>query len=76
MLYEQFASLAAEKTVILVTHRLASVQMADRILVLKEGQLIEQGTHTELLDLGGEYATMFRLQARHYQMASEMGEAI
>lgn len=75
-LYEQFASLARGKTVILVTHRLASVQMADRIMVLKEGQLIEQGTHTELLALGGEYATMFRLQARHYQMASEMGEAM
>ncbi|GEM44949.1 ABC transporter ATP-binding protein [Deinococcus cellulosilyticus] len=75
-LYEQFARLADGKTVVLVTHRLASVQMADRILVLKEGQLIEQGTHEELLALGGEYATMFRLQARAYQFASEMEEAI
>lgn len=70
-LYEQFARLAEGKTVFMVTHRLASVQMADRILVLKAGCLIEQGTHQELLDLGGEYATMFRLQAKHYQLAEE-----
>ncbi|GGJ18996.1 ABC transporter ATP-binding protein [Deinococcus roseus] len=70
-LYEQFAALAKGKTVLLVTHRLASVQMADRILVLKGGHLIEQGTHAELLHLGGEYATMFRLQAKYYQLAEE-----
>jgi len=43
---------------VLVSHRLASLRGADRILVLDEGRLVEQGTHTELLELGGLYATM------------------
>lgn len=55
------------KTTLLITHRLASVRMADRILVLKQGQLIEQGTHAELLQQQGEYAALWKMQAQYYE---------
>ncbi|MDT7919856.1 MAG: ATP-binding cassette domain-containing protein [Meiothermus sp.] len=66
-LYGRFAELAQGKTVLLITHRLASVQMADRILVLREGRLVEEGTHRALLERGGTYAELWGLQARLYQ---------
>jgi ATP-binding cassette subfamily B protein len=65
-IYSRFADLAHGKTTLLVTHRLASVKMADRILVLKAGKLIEAGTHEQLLKQQGEYATLWRMQAEHY----------
>ncbi|AFY45382.1 ABC transporter ATP-binding protein [Nostoc sp. PCC 7107] len=65
-LYRRFIELAEGKTTILITHRLASVRMADRILVLKSGHLVEDGTHQELLQRGGEYTTLWNMQAQHY----------
>jgi ATP-binding cassette, subfamily B, bacterial len=56
------------KIAILVTHRLASVSMCDRILVLKAGKLIETGTHSELLQQQGEYAHLWQMQAQAYQI--------
>jgi ATP-binding cassette, subfamily B, bacterial len=64
--YSHFAQLVHGKTAILVTHRLASVKMCDRILVLKSGQLVEIGSHTELLQQQGEYASLWNLQAQQY----------
>ena len=49
-------------TVLFITHRLGSLRHADRILVMHEGSLVEQGTHTELMQLGGRYATLYRQQ--------------
>ena len=63
----QFAELTAAKTAVLISHRLATVRMADRILVLENGKLTEQGSHQELLREGGEYATLFHMQASSYQ---------
>jgi ATP-binding cassette subfamily B protein len=54
------------RTVLFISHRFTTVRRADRILVLKEGRLVEQGTHDELLSHGGHYADMFRLQAAPY----------
>jgi ATP-binding cassette subfamily B protein len=65
-LFARFAELARGRTTILITHRLASVRLADRILVLKEGRLVEDGTHDQLIRLAGEYATLYRLQADQY----------
>ena len=64
--YLRFVELAEGKTTILITHRLASVRMADRILVLKDGHLIEDGTHQELLQLGGEYTALWNMQVEQY----------
>jgi ATP-binding cassette, subfamily B, bacterial len=65
--YTRFAELTAGKTTVFVTHRLSSVKMAQKILVLKDGRLIEEGSHAELIALDGEYARMFHLQAERYQ---------
>jgi len=51
---ERFAELARGHTILLITHRLVSVRMADRVVVLREGQIIEVGTHAKLLARGGE----------------------
>lgn len=65
--YAHFADLAQDRTAILISHRLASCQIADRILVLREGSLVEQGAHADLLNAGGEYAELYQLQAAAYQ---------
>lgn len=54
------------KTVIIISHRFSTVRNADRILVLDKGEIVEQGTHRELLALNGQYATAFNLQAEGY----------
>ena len=65
--YEHFARMAEASTVLLISHRLGSCRIADRILVLREGALVEQGTHAELLAADGEYAALYRLQAAWYR---------
>lgn len=67
-IYSSFAELVKDKIAILVTHRLASVHLADRILVLKAGKLVEVGTHEELLQQNGEYTTLWNMQAEQYQI--------
>lgn len=64
--YESLGRLARDRTVVLITHRLASVRKADRIFLLDSGALAEQGTHAELLELGGLYAELFELQLKLY----------
>lgn len=61
------ASGTGRRTTILVTHRLANIRSADRILVLDKGRLIEQGTHGELIDEGGLYHELYEIQARAYR---------
>ncbi len=65
-LYQSFARLGAGRTVLMISHLLASVKDADRILVLKQGRLVEEGTHAQLLERGGEYHELWTLQARRY----------
>ena len=71
--YLRLRELAAGRTVVLITHRMASVRTADRIFVLDHGALIEQGGHDELMALGGTYAALFTLQADAYQAVAEAG---
>ncbi len=66
-IFNQFRALAGESTAIFVSHRMASARIADRILVLDRGRLIENGSHAELVHEGGEYANMFEMQARWYR---------
>jgi ATP-binding cassette subfamily B protein len=58
---------AGRRTTILVTHRLANIRSADRILVLEKGRLIEEGTHTELIGAGGLYHELYEIQAHAYR---------
>jgi ATP-binding cassette subfamily B protein len=64
--FERFKTLAAGRTTIIISHRFPTVRMADRILVLEQGALTEEGTHAELLARDGTYAHLYRLQARGY----------
>jgi ATP-binding cassette, subfamily B, bacterial len=63
----RFADLTEGKMAVLISHRFSTVRMADRILVLENGQITEQGTHGELVALGGRYAELFELQAAGYR---------
>lgn len=65
--FERFTDLTAGKTAVLISHRFSTVRMANRILVLDRGQLLEIGTHEELLQKDGRYAELFSLQAAGYQ---------
>jgi ATP-binding cassette subfamily B protein len=65
--FERFKSLAKGRTAIVISHRFPTVRMADRIIVLEGGQIIEEGTHDMLLGMRGEYARLFELQAHGYQ---------
>lgn len=65
--FRRFAELTKGKTAILISHRFSTVRMADRILVLDKGNLLEIGTHEELLEKNGRYAELFYLQAEGYK---------
>lgn len=65
-LYQKFREISKEKTSILVTHRLGSAKMADRIIVLDKGRIVEDGTHEELMKKKGKYKQMFDCQAQWY----------
>ncbi len=65
--YNRFTELTRGRTTVFVTHRLSSVRLAGKILVLKDGRLVETGTHDQLLARDGLYAGMFRVQAERYQ---------
>jgi ATP-binding cassette, subfamily B, bacterial len=67
-LFSSLQKLAEDRTVLLMTHRLASVRHADRIYVLAHGSVIESGTHASLMALGGQYAELFTLQATQYDL--------
>lgn len=62
----RFAELMKGKSAVLISHRFSTVRMADRILFLEHGELLELGSHEELIEKGGKYAELFRLQAKGY----------
>ncbi len=64
---EQFRQLTQGRTAILISHRLSSVKLADRIYVLEDGKIVESGTHNELIQRRGSYARMFEIQAKYYR---------
>ena len=66
-LYNKFVSLTQNKTALLVTHRLGSTRIADRIIVMHDGRIVEEGTHDRLLLLNGVYAKMFNAQSEWYE---------
>ncbi len=65
--FQKFKELVEGRTAIIISHRLSTVKMADYIYFLKDGRIYESGTHRELVEKGGNYASMFEIQARHYR---------
>ena len=66
-LIEKMLELASDKLVILISHRFGTVSKADRILFLEEGAVVEDGSHQQLMDLGGRYSALYRLQAGAFE---------
>jgi ATP-binding cassette subfamily B protein len=65
--FERFSELTAGKMALLISHRFSTVRMADRILVLENGKIAEEGNHSQLVAQGGRYSEMFELQAANYR---------
>ncbi len=71
LLYQKFHRISEDKTVIYISHRMASCRLADRIFVLDNGHLAECGTHKHLMQLKGKYYKLFMLQASRYRTNRE-----
>jgi len=65
--FQRFTELTAGRMAVLISHRFSTVRMADRILVLEKGQILEEGSHRDLVRQGGRYAELFELQAAGYR---------
>jgi ATP-binding cassette subfamily B protein len=66
-IFDHFRSMARDRIVVLISHRFSTVRQADRIIVMDNGRIIEQGNHKELMNRGGRYAHLFELQASAYR---------
>ena len=66
-IYQKYNQMTEGKTSLFISHRLASTRFCDRILFIADGRIAEEGTHDELLALGGLYADLFDVQSRYYQ---------
>jgi ATP-binding cassette, subfamily B, bacterial len=66
-IFDRFRSLTKNQMVVLISHRFSTVRMADKIIVMANGEIIEQGSHQQLLEASGRYAHLFSLQAAGYQ---------
>ena len=66
-IFDRFRNLTEDKMVFLISHRFSTVRMADKIVVIEQGEVLETGTHEELLQANGRYATLFSLQAQGYK---------
>jgi ABC-type multidrug transport system fused ATPase/permease subunit len=65
-IYTRFFDMVKDKTSVFITHRLSSTRFCDRIIVLKNGEIVETGSHEELLSRKGYYAELFNMQAQFY----------
>ncbi|NNV04416.1 MAG: ABC transporter ATP-binding protein [Brevibacillus sp.] len=70
-IFQNFKLLADKKIAIFISHRMAASRMADRIIVMKEGKIVEMGTHEELMELRQEYYHMYTMQAQWFSAESE-----
>ena len=70
-IYMKYNKMTEGKTSVFISHRLASTRFCDRVIFLADGRIAEEGTHDELLRLGGGYAELFEIQSRYYREGSE-----
>lgn len=73
ILFEELKGITSGKTVLFTSHRLTNISLADRIVVLEHGRVIEEGSQNELLHLGGRYAELFHYQQKHFLAAEQEG---
>ena len=73
-LYHEFAGMVKDKTALFITHRLASTMITDKIFVIQDGRIAEEGTHEALMESDGIYARMFQSQKQWYRHDGEEGE--
>lgn len=66
-MYENMMDACRTRSVVFISHRLSSAVLADRVILLEHGQITEEGTHQALMERGGKYADMFRMQAEKYR---------
>lgn len=66
-LYQKYHEMTKERSSIYISHRLASTRFCDRTILIEDGKIIEEGTHEELLQKGGQYSEMFAVQSKYYQ---------
>ena len=66
-LYETYDEIMKDKTTLFVSHRLASTRFCNRIMLIEDGRILEEGTHEELLKRKGVYNTLFETQAKYYR---------
>lgn len=71
-IYMKYNHMTEGKTSLFISHRLASTRFCDRIILLHEGRVFEEGSHEELLDLNGEYANLFNIQAQYYREEGDL----
>ena len=74
-LYERFDEMIGDKSAVYISHRLASTRFCDRIAMFEDGQLVEYGSHDELMARNGKYAEMFNVQAQYYREKPEGDES-
>ena len=73
-IYNKYNELAKNKSSLFISHRLASTRFCDRILFIGDEQILEEGTHEELLALGGKYAELFEVQSKYYREGGNVDE--
>ena len=70
-IYMKYSEMTAGKTSVFISHRLASTRFCDRIILVADGTIAEEGTHEALLEKGGAYANLFEVQSRYYREGGE-----
>ena len=73
-IYQKYMEMVEGRTSLFISHRLASTRFCDRILLLEDGTIIEQGTHDELIRLNGRYAQLFEIQGKYYRVNKDGAE--
>lgn len=73
-MYEKYSQLISDKTALFISHRLASTRFCDKILLLENGKIMEEGSHEELMEYKGKYAHMFEVQSQYYKDGRDQNE--